>query len=105
MKKIFKERLPKGVVEKLVKNVGGGSHKKKKGKGSYGRKNKHDREDKKLSSFLLPNLVGDKSEGDSVHAPTLPQRKRTVIEYMPEVRVGIFRKYFGACHSKLCVFY
>lgn len=39
--KRFKPRLPAGVVQKLSDNTGGGEHRKKKGKGSYRRREKH----------------------------------------------------------------
>ncbi len=38
---VIKPRLPVGVVQKLSGNSGGGTHHKKKGKGSYVRKDKH----------------------------------------------------------------
>ena len=41
MKKLKKQRTPKGVVGKLSRNSGGVTHKKKSGRGSHERRAKH----------------------------------------------------------------
>lgn len=52
-----KPRLPQGVVEKLSDNTGGGRHTKKKGKGSYQRREKHSKRDTRENNQIsFPSL-------------------------------------------------
>ena len=52
----IRHRLPVGVVQKLSENSGGGKHQKKKGRGSYTRKEKHGGKEFRETDVSFPTL-------------------------------------------------
>src|SRR6476659_9557709 len=57
-----------------------------------------------LAVALGLELVGrDETERRGVHAVALAGRRRTVIEDMPEVRIGVLRTNLGAHHEQLAI--